>query len=78
VALFFEGSVRHTGVVGLGGVNITNDLAVGLRTGRRPGRGDQDPARLCAGRAGAGARNDRGARHGGRRPRKSGGTSWPR
>jgi len=33
VALFFEGSVRHTGVVGLGGVNITNDLAVGLRTG---------------------------------------------
>ncbi|MDZ4804744.1 MAG: cell division protein FtsA [Candidatus Eisenbacteria bacterium] len=33
LALFYEGSVRHTGVVGLGGVNITNDLAVGLRTG---------------------------------------------
>lgn len=32
VALFYEGSVRHTGVVGLGGTNITNDLAVGLRT----------------------------------------------
>jgi cell division protein FtsA len=33
LALFYEGSVRNTGVVGLGGVNVTNDLAVGLRTG---------------------------------------------
>lgn len=30
--LYFEGSVRHTAVIGLGGTNITNDLAVGLRT----------------------------------------------
>ena len=32
VAVFFEGSVRHTAVIGLGGANITNDLAIGLRT----------------------------------------------
>jgi cell division protein FtsA len=32
VAVFFEGSVRHTAVIGLGGANVTNDLAIGLRT----------------------------------------------
>ena len=32
MALFFQGSVRHTGVIGLGGQNVTNDVAVGLRT----------------------------------------------
>ena len=32
--IFFEGSIRHTSVVGLGGVNITNDIAIGLRTPR--------------------------------------------
>ncbi len=32
VAMFFEGCIRHTGVVGLGGKSITNDLALGLRT----------------------------------------------
>jgi len=32
VAVFFEGSVRHTAVIGLGGSNVTNDLAIGLRT----------------------------------------------
>jgi cell division protein FtsA len=32
VAVFFEGSIRHTAVIGLGGSNITNDLAIGLRT----------------------------------------------
>jgi len=33
-AIFFEGSIRHTSVVGLGGVNVTNDIAIGLRTPR--------------------------------------------
>jgi cell division protein FtsA len=33
LALFYEGSVRHTAVIGLGGTNVTNDLAIGLRTG---------------------------------------------
>jgi len=33
-SIFFEGSIRHTSVVGLGGVNITNDIAIGLRTPR--------------------------------------------
>ncbi len=32
IAIFFEGSIRHTGVVGLGGNNVTNDIAIGLRT----------------------------------------------
>lgn len=32
VALFTQGSVRHTSVIGLGGQNVTNDVAIGLRT----------------------------------------------
>jgi len=32
VAIFYEGSVRHTAVIGIGGANVTNDLAIGLRT----------------------------------------------
>lgn len=32
VALFHEGSIRHTAVIGLGGNSVTNDLAIGLRT----------------------------------------------
>jgi cell division protein FtsA len=32
LALFYEGAVRHTAVIGLGGNNVTHDLAVGLRT----------------------------------------------
>jgi cell division protein FtsA len=32
VAVFFEGTIRHTAVIGLGGANVTNDLAIGLRT----------------------------------------------
>jgi cell division protein FtsA len=32
LAVFFEGTVRHTAVIGLGGANVTNDLAIGLRT----------------------------------------------
>ncbi|OQY29753.1 MAG: cell division protein FtsA [Candidatus Cloacimonetes bacterium 4572_55] len=30
-AIFFEGSIRHTSVIGLGGNNVTNDIAIGLR-----------------------------------------------
>jgi cell division protein FtsA len=32
VAVFFDGSIRHTGVVPLGGKNVTNDVTIGLRT----------------------------------------------
>jgi cell division protein FtsA len=32
VAVFFEGSIRHTVVIGLGGNNVTGDIAIGLRT----------------------------------------------
>ncbi|MFQ5649144.1 MAG: cell division protein FtsA [bacterium] len=32
IAMFYEGCIRHTAVVGLGGKNVTNDIALGLRT----------------------------------------------
>lgn len=32
VAFFSQGSIRHTGIIGLGGQNVTNDVAIGLRT----------------------------------------------
>ncbi len=32
LALFYEGAVRHTAVIGLGGNNVTHDLAIGMRT----------------------------------------------
>lgn len=32
VAIFTEGSVSHTSVIGVGGGHVTNDIAVGLRT----------------------------------------------
>ncbi len=32
IALFYDGCLRHTAVIGLGGKNITNDIAIGLRT----------------------------------------------
>jgi cell division protein FtsA len=32
IAVFGEGSIKHTSVLGLGGYHISNDIAVGLRT----------------------------------------------
>jgi cell division protein FtsA len=32
VAVFFEGSIRHTAIIPFGGANVTNDIAIGLRT----------------------------------------------
>lgn len=32
ISIFFDGAIRHTAVVPLGGRNITNDIAIGLRT----------------------------------------------
>jgi cell division protein FtsA len=32
VAVFFEGSIRHTAIVPFGGSSVTNDIAIGLRT----------------------------------------------
>jgi len=32
LAIIFENSIRHTAVVGLGGKNVTSDIAIGLRT----------------------------------------------
>jgi len=32
IAVFYEGSIRHTVDIGLGGNNVTNDIAIGLRT----------------------------------------------
>ena len=33
MAVFSRGSLRYTGVIGLGGQNVTSDIAIGLRTG---------------------------------------------
>jgi cell division protein FtsA len=32
VAVFHEGSVRHTAIIPFGGANVTSDIAIGLRT----------------------------------------------
>lgn len=32
IAIYFENSIRHTAVIGLGGKNITSDIALGIRT----------------------------------------------
>jgi len=32
VSVFYDGSIHHTGVVPLGGRNVTNDITIGLRT----------------------------------------------
>jgi cell division protein FtsA len=32
VSVFYDGSIRHTAVIGLGGQNVTHDVAIGLRT----------------------------------------------
>ena len=32
LAVFYDSAIRHTAVVGLGGTNVTNDMAIGLRT----------------------------------------------
>lgn len=32
IAMFFDGHIRHTAVVALGGQQVTNDIAIGLRT----------------------------------------------
>lgn len=34
IAIFHEGSLKYTYVLGLGGINLTNDIAIGLRTPR--------------------------------------------
>jgi cell division protein FtsA len=32
IAVFIDDSIRHTGCIGLGGKNVTSDLAIGIRT----------------------------------------------
>ena len=32
IAIFHDGAIRHTAVIGLGGQNVTNDIGLGLRT----------------------------------------------
>ncbi|NLI15051.1 MAG: cell division protein FtsA, partial [candidate division Zixibacteria bacterium] len=32
IAAFFSGSIKHTAVLGIGGKNVTSDIAIGLRT----------------------------------------------
>lgn len=32
ISIFYDGAIRHTAVIPLGGKNVTNDIAIGLRT----------------------------------------------
>ena len=50
IALFHRGSIRHSAVIPAGGNNLTNDIAIGLRTTQRGCRTHQAPIRergLC-------------------------------
>ena len=51
IAIFSDGSIVHTAVIALGGNNLTNDIAVGLRTPGARGRAHQAAVRLRAGLA---------------------------
>jgi cell division protein FtsA len=46
VAVFFEGSIRHTAIIPFGGSNVTNDIAIGAAHADRQGGEHQDPVRL--------------------------------
>ena len=70
VAVFYEGSIRHTAIVPFGGANVTNDIAIGLRTPIDKAEAHQDPARLRAGLPGAEHGDDH--RPGRGRPRRPG------
>ena len=58
-----EGAIRHTAVIPIAGDQITNDIAMALRTPTAGGRGNQDQKRLRAAPAGRRRRADGGARH---------------
>ena len=65
IAIFVDGAVYHTAVLPVGGINVTNDVAIGLRTSLEPGRGDQDQARhRQPGRGRAGGAAQRGGARG--------------
>jgi len=51
VAIFTNGAIRHTAVIPIAGDQITNDIAMALRTRPRT-RGHQDQIRLRAAPAG--------------------------
>ena len=42
IAMFYEGTVRHTAIIGLGGQNVTNDIALGLQYSDRSCRNAQE------------------------------------
>jgi cell division protein FtsA len=67
--VFYEGSIRHTAIVPLGGASVTNDIAIGMRTPIDQAETHQDRARLRARLDGRAARRARrpgvgGARQG--------------
>ena len=68
VAVFFEGSIRHTAIVPFGGSNVTNDIAIGLRTPIDKAEQIKIQQRVRAGLAGLLAGDGDGA--GRRRPRR--------
>jgi cell division ATPase FtsA len=51
IAIFTEGAIRHTAVIPIAGDQVTNDIAMALRTDPVRRR-NQDPLRLRPGQTG--------------------------
>ena len=61
LAVFTNGAIRHTAVIPIAGDQITNDIAMTLRTPTKGCRGAQGPPRMRAAPARRSERDDRGA-----------------
>ena len=62
IAIFTHGAIRHTAVIPIAGDQITNDIAMALRTPTADAEDDQDAPRRGAAPAGRPERHDRSAR----------------
>ena len=61
IAIFTDGSIRHTGVIPIAGDQVTNDIAMALRTPTQHAEENQDQVRLCPDPAGGAGRDHQGA-----------------
>ena len=68
LALFADGSPFHTAVLPIGGNNVTNDVAIGLKTSPPGRRGAEGPARDVQPGLGRRGRGDHASRSSARTP----------
>jgi cell division protein FtsA len=59
LAVWTQGAIRHTSVIPIAGDQVTNDIAMALRTPTARGRRHQAPLRLRSGRLADAGRHDR-------------------